>query len=137
MSWTDERIQELKRLWDAGYSASAIGKQIGMSKNAVIGKAHRLGLRARPSPIKRGAIKPILAPQVRLETPKPAEPKRAPMPSKPRPRHHGALCLWPIGDPGDSDFRFCELPTVPGKPYCAEHCAKAYIQRNRGESQAA
>ena len=137
MSWTDERIQELTKLWDAGYSASAIGKQIGMSKNAVIGKAHRLGLRARPSPIKRGAIKPVLAPQVRLETPKPAEPKPAPMPTKPRERQHGATCLWPIGDPGDSNFHFCEEPAAPGKPYCTAHCAKAYIQRNRGESQAA
>ena len=60
MSWTEERIEDLRRLWDAGYSASAIGKQIGMSKNAVIGKAHRLGLRARPSPIRRNAPKQIL-----------------------------------------------------------------------------
>ncbi|WP_119169103.1 GcrA family cell cycle regulator [Algihabitans albus] len=54
MSWTPERIDELKRLWDAGHSASEIGKQLGVSKNAVVGKAHRLKLAARPSPIKRG-----------------------------------------------------------------------------------
>ena len=54
MSWNEERIDALKRLWGAGYSASAIGKMIGVSKNAVVGKAHRLKLPARPSPIKRG-----------------------------------------------------------------------------------
>lgn len=54
MSWTPERIDELKRLWDSGHSASEIGKKLGVSKNAVVGKAHRLQLSARPSPIKRG-----------------------------------------------------------------------------------
>ncbi len=54
MSWTSERIEELKQLWEAGHSASEIGKKLGVSKNAVVGKAHRLKLAARPSPIKRG-----------------------------------------------------------------------------------
>ena len=54
MSWTDEKIAELKRLWLEGKSTGEIGKIIGMSKNAVVGKAHRLGLESRPSPIKRG-----------------------------------------------------------------------------------
>jgi GcrA cell cycle regulator len=54
MSWTPERIEELKKLWDAGHSASEIGKKLGVSKNAVVGKAHRLKLSSRPSPIKRG-----------------------------------------------------------------------------------
>lgn len=52
MTWTDERINELTRLWTVGHSASQIGKALGMSKNAVIGKAHRLKLPARPSPIR-------------------------------------------------------------------------------------
>ncbi|SDF88190.1 GcrA cell cycle regulator [Limimonas halophila] len=54
MSWTDERIDELTRLWQAGHSASDIGKRLGVSKNAVVGKAHRLKLPSRPSPIKQG-----------------------------------------------------------------------------------
>ena len=54
MSWTPERIDELTKLWESGHSASAIGKLLGVSKNAVVGKAHRMKLQARPSPIKRG-----------------------------------------------------------------------------------
>ena len=51
MTWTDERVSELSRLWAAGYSASAIGRMLGVSKNAVVGKAHRLDLPQRGSPI--------------------------------------------------------------------------------------
>ncbi len=139
MSWTEENVLELRRLWDAGYSASAIGKQIGLSKNAVIGKAHRLGLKPRPSPIKRSVVKPL---------PKPFEPvvpvAADPTPSPPMPvvtppkeRSSGPKCLWPIGDPGDADFHFCGKNIVPGKPYCADHCAKAYIVRSRSDTRAA
>ena len=54
MSWTDERIQQLKDLWSQGLSASEIADILGdITRNAVIGKAHRLGLSGRPSPIKK------------------------------------------------------------------------------------
>jgi GcrA cell cycle regulator len=52
-AWPDEKVQELRKLWIEGLSTSLIGRQIGLSKNSVVGKAHRLGLDARPSPIKR------------------------------------------------------------------------------------
>lgn len=55
MTWTAERIDELTRLWKDGHSASTIGKMLGISKNAVVGKAHRLQLPSRPSPIRRGS----------------------------------------------------------------------------------
>ena len=55
MDWTDDVIGRLKALWTEGHSTAEIGRRLGMSKNAVVGKAHRLALAARPSPIRRGA----------------------------------------------------------------------------------
>jgi GcrA cell cycle regulator len=53
MSWTDERIEKLTKMWEGGATASQIAEELGgVSRNAVIGKAHRLGLKARPSPVK-------------------------------------------------------------------------------------
>jgi len=58
MSWTDERIERLKKMWSDGATASQIADELGgVSRNAVIGKAHRLGLDARPSPVKPGEEK--------------------------------------------------------------------------------
>lgn len=133
MSWTEERIQELTRLWDMGHSASHIGKALGVSKNAVVGKAHRLKLASRPSPIKRGVVKQ--QPQQPLSTPKPAvEAPPRPVLRPAQRRANGPSCLWPIGDPSQEDFHFCGDPAVEGKPYCEVHCARAYITRTKGGS---
>ncbi len=95
MSWTDERIDQLKTLWEKGLTASQIADQLGgVSRNAVIGKAHRLGLKSRPSPVKAGPKKKAVAPapkklvttpkSVASETSKAAAPSRpAPVPSPP------------------------------------------------------
>ncbi len=135
MAWTEAQIADLKRLWIAGHSTSQIGTVLGVSKNAVIGKAHRIKLPARPSPIRHSSG--------------PKKPKRAPLPKQvrkiqPRPvfmptrsRNGAPSCLWPIGDPGDGDFHFCGGKTVPGRPYCPEHCAPAYLPRRVDKSQAA
>ena len=81
MSWTDERIERLKKMWAQGATASQIADELGgVSRNAVIGKAHRLGLEQRPSPVKPGeekeAKKPAATasarPAPKAETPKPA-----------------------------------------------------------------
>ena len=71
MSWTEERIDRLKEMWSRGMTASQIAEDLGaVSRNAVIGKAHRLGLQSRPSPVK--ANEPAAAAEPVAEAPPPA-----------------------------------------------------------------
>lgn len=63
MEWTEELITHLQALWGEGRSSAEIGRAIGMTKNAVIGKAHRLNLPPRPSPIRREAGATVLRPR--------------------------------------------------------------------------
>ena len=58
MSWNDDNVARLKELWDQGLPTAQIGKLLDFTKNAVVGKAHRIGLERRPSPIRRASIKP-------------------------------------------------------------------------------
>lgn len=82
MSWTDERIATLTKLWEGGSTASQIAEELGgVSRNAVIGKAHRLGLKARPSPVKANDKPAAAAP-----APKPAKPAPEPRAAQPAPR---------------------------------------------------
>ena len=135
MTWTEERIAELKRLWTAGHTTAHIGKVLGISKSAVIGKTHRLNLPSRPSPIRRstGHTKPRPA----------LFPKRIPKIQRQsaftaaRSGNGAPECFWPIGDPRDADFHFCGEETAPARPYCPEHCARAYVSRTRDETKAA
>lgn len=132
MGWTDERVELLKKMFQDGLSASQIAKQLGgVTRNAVIGKVHRLGLNGRATPSK---------PALRAPRPKPP-----PAPTKPRaiaPPVAAALpvvryveeepgsatiltlgahmCKWPIGDPATDSFTFCGRRSGNG-PYCPEH----------------
>src|SRR5437868_14421947 len=89
MSWTDERIERLKKMWHDGATASQIADELGgVSRNAVIGKAHRLGLEQRPSPVKPGEEKErkkpapaAAAPKAKADSVKAAAPTAAPAPS--------------------------------------------------------
>ena len=90
MSWTDERIATLKKMWEGGSTASQIADELGgVSRNAVIGKAHRLGLKSRPSPVKanekpKPAVKkaaPAKAAPVKKPLPKPSAPAAKPAPA--------------------------------------------------------
>ena len=76
MSWTEERIDRLKKMWHDGATASQIAEELGgVSRNAVIGKAHRLGLEQRPSPVKPGEEKDVKKPAPAAAAPKAAAPK--------------------------------------------------------------
>jgi GcrA cell cycle regulator len=146
MGWTDERVELLKKLWADGLSASQIAKQLGgVTRNAVIGKVHRLGLsgRAAPSQPARPAFKAPRAPRAavaapaaprRIEAPAPAP--VAAMPTSPvvykeEPGSATVLtlgahmCKWPIGDPASDSFSFCGRRSSDG-PYCSDHARVAY-----------
>jgi GcrA cell cycle regulator len=140
MSWTDERIERLKELWSKGMTASQIADELGsVSRNAVIGKAHRLGLQSRPSPVKpnepagktqREAVEdspfeeapaPVEAapaPEAAAPAAEPAE--AAPKPAAPQPR---IVSVGPGGflrqGPGDQQPPIPPAPPrrlVPAKP---------------------
>ena len=153
MSWTEDRVETLKKLWTEGHSASQIANQLGgVTRNAVIGKVHRLGLSGRATP-----SRPVKRPP-RLARPKPApqriertvvapvieEPavktlpvviERRGEPLAPVRMSNGevasvlnireSMCKWPIGDPMDKDFAFCGR-SASGGPYCAEHAKVAF-----------
>ncbi len=148
MGWTDERVDSLRKLWLDGLSASQIAKQLGggVTRNAVIGKVHRLGLSGRSAPSKpqRAPARPPRP--VRPSAPLSVAPVRRPDPSvstgpvAPTPVVFrcetpgsatvltlGAhMCKWPIGDPSSSEFTFCGRRAGSEGPYCGEHARVAY-----------
>ncbi len=154
MAWTEDRVETLSKLWAEGLSASQIATKLGgVTRNAVIGKVHRLGLsgRAKPSNPSKATKRRAAA---RARTPRaPSAPRiprvaaAAPPPLPPieaLPMANGEfatiltitdhMCKWPIGDPSTSEFRFCGRKT-PDKdePYCTAHSRAAYQpSRRRG-----
>ncbi len=150
MGWTDERVSALRKLWTDGLSASQIAKQLGgVTRNAVIGKVHRLGLAGRATP-SRPAKRPVRlsrparphngapAPRPRLHAvgslpPQPFLPAPPPLEALTQPDGSVAsvltlterMCKWPIGDPNDNSFAFCGRGATCG-PYCQEHSQLAY-----------
>ncbi|MBO1328452.1 GcrA cell cycle regulator [Acetobacter suratthaniensis] len=85
MEWTDEIIAQLKELWGEGLSTAEIGRRLSITKNAVVGKAHRLGLPPRPSPIRRDG-KPKVAAAEKAEKPATPAAEAAPQPAASAPR---------------------------------------------------
>ncbi|MDA0339165.1 MAG: global cell cycle regulator GcrA-like protein [Proteobacteria bacterium] len=129
MSWTDERVELLKKLWKKGLSASQIAEALGdVTRNAVIGKAHRLSLSSRPSPLKKPAEEKKVKPTVKKKKPvTKAKPEKEEEPSTITILSlTDRMCRWPLGHPGDDDFHFCGRMSLPGQPYCAMHAAMAY-----------
>ena len=128
MSWTDERVALLKQLWGEGKTAAEIAKVLGdgITRNAVIGKAHRLKLSSRLSPIQQNAPKKtkteiaprLIKPQVKLPEFRGKGIKLIDLDAR--------MCRWPVGDPKEENFNFCGCDAIAGLPYCDEHCRAAY-----------
>jgi GcrA cell cycle regulator len=140
MDWTPEQINQLTRMWNDGLSTAEIGKRLGISKNAVVGKAHRLHLDSRPSPIKRIGPRPAMARSLvhtRPAAPVAAAPAPAPRPAPRVVELSSHSCRWPIGHPGDAGFHFCTARAIQGKPYCVEHAAVAYVKAKPKAGEAA
>jgi len=151
-NWTDERVSILTKLWLSGLSATECAKQLGgVSRNAVIGKVHRLGLvgRVEASPPARvKAPKPerrLTRPSRQvLVRPKPRAQPQPPAPRAPAPilvEEPGSatiislgahMCKWPIGDPSSDGFTLCGRGRS-GSSYCEEHARVAYQPRSPSE----
>jgi GcrA cell cycle regulator len=167
MSWTDERVELLRKLWLEGLSASRIAHELanGITRNAVIGKVHRLGLsgrvkapsvaggRERMKQLPRTATPRMSAPIIRGNTALALKPRIAEAPA-PRPVEEvlipmservtlmelrEAMCRWPLGDPTTTEFRFCgaKKEAVGEGPYCTYHTRVAYqpLQERRRERE--
>ena len=147
MSWTDERVELLKKLWADGLSASQIAAELGgITRNAVIGKVHRLGLSGRAKSPSSNAPRPrkarssnhmirVQRPQVRGNTALAydyeveAEPEMLEIPMEQRKtllQLSEKSCHWPVGDPSTPDFFFCGGENAEDKPYCTFHCRIAF-----------
>lgn len=152
MGWTDERVEALKKLWADGMSCTQIGRQLGgVSRNAVIGKVHRMGLPGRETP-----TAPTRAKAFRIAPPRPALKvvgRTVVEEAEPRaPREiirvldeapgsatlltlESRMCKWPIGDPASDTFTFCGRRKDDGS-YCAEHARIAFQPPKGGKERA-
>ena len=143
-TWTTERVELLKRHFEEGLSCRVIAANIGVSRNAVIGKLTRLGLTRGPNSAeprattaKSRAAKSVPRQQYQMlqvvyENGQPAG--DAPVASE-RPCSLFELseqrCRWPISTPGAEDFCFCGNLPLEGVPYCAGHTRLAYRPGSR------
>ena len=128
-NWSDDRVEQLKTLWTEGLSASQIARALGgVTRNAVIGKVHRLGLAGRASPSRSERPRLPMAPKVpSVRSHVPAAPVVEEDPLQLEDGTHATvltisdrMCRWPIGDPTDTKFAFCGRESCDG-PYCTEH----------------
>ena len=155
LSWTDDRVALLRRLWEDGQSASKIAAQLGgVTRNAVIGKVHRLGLGGRARGAEEAPASTPTPKAVEIETaiavvetqapepvailahrPAPVFPTPAPAPEPVALAVskrvtimdlRESMCRWPLGDPTTPEFRFCGARSITGLPYCTHHAQIAY-----------
>ena len=147
MSWTDEKVQKLKELWKKGHTASQIAEMLGdTTRNAVIGKAHRLNLEAR-APSKSSHTSGTSSGQNKIQR----RPSQQPLTRKQKfqsilldknfePENPKSLeeltestCKWPIGHPNEEKFYFCGRKPEGDFPYCKLHVLYAFQPKNQKE----
>ncbi len=147
MDWNDERIESLSKMWREGLSASQVARQLGgVSRSAVIGKVHRLGIAGRDAPTRPNAMGGRPSTRIvasaggvrRAETPRAAPAPRA---SSRIVFEVGATasigsltahaCRWPIGEPDKDDFGYCGRLITAAGSYCAGHASMAVRRRDR------
>lgn len=140
MSWTDERIESLRSMWEKGLTASQIADELGgVSRNAVIGKAHRLGLKSRPSPVKatekaKPAPKAAAPAAPRPATPPPAPRAAAPAPARPAAPARPEPKPAPEADGDDGDV--VEAAPKPDAPRIVSIGPGGFIRQGPGDQQA-
>jgi GcrA cell cycle regulator len=154
MTWTDERVEALKKLWAEGLSASQIASRLGeVTRNAVIGKVHRLGLSGRTTTSRIKSVRPrrsvartkrqrllrfqpqslgrdLFPPELEasdLSTFREVEELVIPVEERKSIQSLvESSCRWPIGDPQHEEFHFCGRDRMMGLPYCEFHARRAY-----------
>jgi len=140
--WTPERIEQLRNGVSAGLTCSQIAAEIGVTRNAVIGKIHRLGLSpGRPAAPARSSPPRVRSPRhspqhqfLRLmfaQAPNLAGSEAEPAAVESMRRCSlldlaAGQCRWPVGDPCAADFAYCGNQAVAGFSYCAGHARMAY-----------
>lgn len=163
MSWTQERISMLVKLWLSGKSASVIATELGdVSRNAVIGKVHRLGISNRksfaktPSNVKEKIVvknnkikkKNLENHNIFIDTKRAVNKKSQKIKTDhicevAHPNHfridsilnlNEKTCKWPVGHPDEAGFHFCGCPTSNSSPYCAYHMSMAYTATSSQKS---
>ena len=150
MSWTDERVDMLRKLWTDGLSASQVAAELGgVTRNAVIGKVHRLGLSGRAKNPQLSATRQkrstSRSSSAYAKTGRPRNPssngnsggsfaRQPTIVDLPKPTSMfldllqltDHTCKWPQGDPQEANFSFCGNKSREGDPYCEYHCRLAY-----------
>ena len=146
MSWTDERERKLKELWSKGHTANQIAAMLGnTTRNAVIGKAHRLKLAARAYS-KNSQTKSTKEQKSQNQITRPEKLSRKARfksllldksfePENPKTLEelNDSTCRWPIGHPDEKDFYFCGRSSEKGFSYCKLHVLYAFQPKNAKE----
>lgn len=138
MEWSDAAVAIARKLFKDGVSAAEAAQELGTTRNAVLGKWFRLGLKRGPRAGKTGRPRQVRPEQTTTLTNRWARrsQKRRPFAESSELEFgrcvsledlEDGMCRWPKGTPQQPNFGYCGLMALEGRPYCAAHCARAYV----------